>query len=279
MSASAVCGLDVGITTTDAVAGWDLDASVSIPSARERDPAAAAIERLLAASPPRTKDVVIAATGVGAHGLGESVCGARVVRVPEFEAIGRGGTRLAGRSEGLVVSLGTGTALVSVRGDEARHVAPGTGVGGGSLVGLSRALLGTDDWEEIARLASAGDRTRLDVTIGEVVGGPLGALPPSATASHFAKFDANSAREDVAAALVHMIVEITLTVTLLGLQAAGQNAAILIGRVLAFAPIRKELEQAAAMFGDLLVLPPRPALATALGALWSVDGRRDGARV
>ncbi|MGH7804746.1 MAG: hypothetical protein ACREQJ_10390, partial [Candidatus Binatia bacterium] len=115
---------------------------------------------------------------------------------------------------------------------------------------------------------------RLDVTIGEVVGGPLGALPPSATASHFAKLGANAAREDVAAALVRMIVEITLTVTLLGLQAAGQDVAILIGRVLAFAPVRRELEQAAALFGGLLVLPPRPALATALGALWSVaDGK------
>ncbi|MGH7802706.1 MAG: hypothetical protein ACREQJ_00030, partial [Candidatus Binatia bacterium] len=77
MTPSTVCGLDVGITTTDAVAGWDPDASISIPSARERDPAAAAIERLLAASPPRAKDVVIAATGVGAHSLGERLVGAR----------------------------------------------------------------------------------------------------------------------------------------------------------------------------------------------------------
>ena len=270
MSRAAACGLDIGITTTDAVAGWDSDVSVSLESAREPNPASAAIERLLAASPPPGKGLVIAATGVGSHRLDDRLCGGRVVRVPEFEAIGRGGTRLAERREALVVSLGTGTALVSVRGDETRHVAPGTGVGGGALLGLARALLGTDDLAEVGRLATAGDRTKLDVTIGEVVGGSLGALPPSATASHFVKFANGAAREDVAASLVRMIVEITLTVTLLGLQASRHDVAILIGRVLSFAAIRAELEEAAVRFGGLLVLPPRPALATALGALWSL---------
>jgi len=265
------CGLDVGITTTDAVAGWDPQAIVSLPTREIRDSAETAIRSLLArAGIPAGRDVVIAVTGVGSRRLPPRLCGLDVRRVSEITAIGRGGIGLGGGTEALVASLGTGTAMVSVRTGEMRHVTPGNGVGGGTLLGLGRALLGTDDVAELARLAERGDRTRLDITIGEVVGGPLGVLPADGTASNFAKYAAGARREDVAAALLNLVAEVVLWTVLLGLQASGQARAILTGKLLLVGPVRRRIDQIGALLGGVLVVPPHAEVASALGALWAI---------
>ena len=83
----------------------------------------------------------MAATGAGSRALDDKLFGRPVVKVNEFTAIGVGGTSLAGKERALVVSLGTGTAIVSVNQAEIRHVS-GTGVGGGTLLGLAKHMLG-----------------------------------------------------------------------------------------------------------------------------------------
>jgi type II pantothenate kinase len=267
----AYCGLDLGITTTDAVADWATGAAVSLPSAHAARSAEAAVRGLLElAPPPPRKTVRIAATGVGARALPERLAGFAVHRVPEISAIGRGGIGLGGGTEALVVSLGTGTALVSVRGRHITHVTPGNGVGGGTLRGLGKALLGTDDVAELARLAGLGDRTALDVTIGEVAGGPLGGLPEHGTASNFAKYAEGARREDVAAALVNLIAEVVLWTVLLGLQASAHSRAILTGKLVLVEPVRRRIEAIGASLGGILLVPERAPVAAALGAAWSI---------
>jgi type II pantothenate kinase len=168
-----------------------------------------------------------------------------------------------------VASLGTGTAMVSVRGAEIAHIVPGNGVGGGTLLGLGRALLDTDDLAELSRLARAGDRTKLDITIGEAVGGPLGDLPENGTASNFAKYRRDNRREDVAAAVLNLVAEVVLWTILLGLQASGQTRAILTGKLLLVEPIRRRIDEFSPLLGGALVIPERAGLASALGALWT----------
>jgi type II pantothenate kinase len=51
------------------------------------------------------------------------------------------------------VSVGTGTSFTRITPVRAWHVG-GTGLGGGMLMGLSSRLCGTDDMEELQRLAA-----------------------------------------------------------------------------------------------------------------------------
>lgn len=92
-------------------------------------------------------------TGVGSSYINKDIFGLPCEIRPEFDCIGKGGLWLSGLDEAIVVSMGTGTAMVYSK----RGVAPvylgGTGVGGGTLVGLSRMLLGTDNTEHIFSLA------------------------------------------------------------------------------------------------------------------------------
>ena len=55
----------------------------------------------------------------------------------------------------------------------------GTGVGGGTVLGLSKLLLDTSDPKEIASLAEKGNKSQVDLILEDVVSGPIGQLPPS----------------------------------------------------------------------------------------------------
>ncbi|MCL2342646.1 MAG: pantothenate kinase, partial [Firmicutes bacterium] len=72
-------------------------------------------------------------TGVHAKTCGAETFGLPPVYVPEPEAIGRGGTALAGLNEAIVASVGTGTAFVLCRNGEYTHLG-GTGIGGGTIL-------------------------------------------------------------------------------------------------------------------------------------------------
>src|SRR5262245_1922113 len=93
---------------------------------------------------------VIGLTGGRASGLAPRLGGARVV--PEFDAW-IAGARCVAELDGielpethLLVSVGTGVSAILVHGATGQRVG-GTALGGGSLVGLGRLLLGTGDFD------------------------------------------------------------------------------------------------------------------------------------
>ncbi|MEM4462102.1 MAG: pantothenate kinase, partial [Candidatus Bathyarchaeia archaeon] len=203
-------GVDIGSSITKAVAVED-GVIVGFTSITTMDPIAAAsgaVGKLLAEHRYRLEDIVsIAVTGGGARFLkvGE-LFGIPLVVVDEVEAIGLGGIALTGKGRALVVSMGTGTAMVVVEdyGRSIRHIG-GTGVGGGTLLGLGRLLLNKHSVEVLENLAERGDPSRVDLTVFDIAGGPVGVVPGEATASNFGKISDEARDEDVAAALFNLI--------------------------------------------------------------------------
>ena len=91
-------------------------------------------------------------TGVGSSFIDRPIYGLDCRKVSEFESVGLGGLYLSGLDRAIVVSMGTGTALNHAKktGDKSEiKYLGGTGVGGGTLVGLSRKMLGVDTVEHI----------------------------------------------------------------------------------------------------------------------------------
>ncbi len=138
-----IVGIDIGGSTTDAV--LLTNGEIVVITIETGDPlaaAAGALGKLLSTVGGRLADIkAVAVSGGGARCLDDQLFGVPVTKVPEIEAIGVGGSTLAETSSALVASLGTGTALVSVQDNVIEHVG-GTGVGGGTLLGLARHLLG-----------------------------------------------------------------------------------------------------------------------------------------
>ena len=111
-------------------------------------------------------------TGVGSSYITQPIYGLKCQCVREFECIGIGGLHLSGLNEAIVVSMGTGTALnYACRNSDGslqiRYLG-GTGVGGGTLMGLSKKLLGLDDINSIVSLAESGNLDRVDLRIKDM---------------------------------------------------------------------------------------------------------------
>ena len=105
------------------------------------------------------------------------------------------------KKEVIVVSMGTGSFYVKVTESEMKHLG-GVGLGGGTICGLSAIALNTDDINEIAALSGKGDVANIDLRIGDLSREKLPGLNLDVTASNFAKADAQSKPEDVAAGIV-----------------------------------------------------------------------------
>ena len=79
-----------------------------------------------------------------------------------------GALRFSAREKGVVVNMGTGTALVyAEQGKAPRHIF-GSAVGGGTLMGLGSRLVGSANYTEITHLASKGDRRNADIAVADL---------------------------------------------------------------------------------------------------------------
>lgn len=268
-----IVGIDIGGSTTDAVL---LDGGVKVVTVEANDPVAAAsgaLGKLISTYGHRLSEIqAIAATGGGSRALGRELLGIPISAVAEITAIGVGGSSLAGTDDALVVSMGTGTALVSVKGERIEH-AGGTGVGGGTLLGLSKHLLGVSRLETLEGLASRGNLARVDLTVEDIAGGPVGNLPPGATASNFGKVSADASPEDKARALVNMIAEVIVVLSVLAARANQHNQVVLTGKLVRVKPLLERIQSTRALFERGFVVPRFADVATAIGAARSLEAR------
>ena len=100
-------------------------------------------------------------TGVGAHYIDKPVYGLPTAKADEFLADGLGAQFESKLQRMIVVSMGTGTSLVLCDGSEVRRYW-WYWYWWGTLSGLSRLLLQTDNINEIIALANKGDISRIN---------------------------------------------------------------------------------------------------------------------
>lgn len=275
--------IDFGISNTDAVAYVD-GALRRWSQPYQGQPSPELVRQVLAGGGVDLATLERLAVTGGRHGaLPERIGDCAVVTVGEVQAIGRGGQALVGLGGGpsdisaLVVSAGSGTAVVAARGREYSHVT-GSGVGGGTLLGLARLLIGTADPGEIDALALRGDPNGADLSLLDVIGGPIGPLPASATAVNFGRLGRQAidvSRADLAAALVTLVGQVIAVTTINAARAQRLDQAIVIGHLTDMPSVRGVLDQVGDYYGMRLTLPADAGYATALGALYSAASRSD----
>jgi len=210
-----------------------------------------------------------AVTGGQYRLLPDQVGGTRLVKISEVAAIGRGGLYLSKLEEALVVSGGSGTAMVAARGRTATHVT-GSAVGGGTLQGLGRLLLGKTDPLEIDRLALQGDANHVDLTLVEAVGAAVGRLPLNANAVNFGLVVQEGVLllpQDVAAGLVRLVGQVIAVIAINAAHAEGLENIVVTGHLVDLLSVRQVLDEVAGFYGAKIIIPPNPGTGTALGAL------------
>ena len=214
----------------------------------------------------------LAVTGGRHLELGDFIDSMPIVHVNEIEAIGEGTMSLSGLNEKestIIVSAGSGTACIHAHMGKYTHCS-GTGVGGGTVLGLSKLLLGTSDPIEIAALAEKGSESEVDLILEDVVSGPIGQLPSTTTAVNFgkvSKMDREYAREDIAAGIINLVGQTAARIATSVAMMFQANQIVVVGRAPSFNGLRKSLEEAASISGFTPHFPENGEYASALGAL------------
>ena len=190
--------------------------------------------------------------------------------VPEFNSVGLGGLYLSDLDDAIVVSMGTGTALIHAKhtanGTDIEYLG-GTGVGGGTLVGLSRKILGVDTVEHIEQLCEGGDLSNIDLRIKDISSKNIyEGVNYDLTASNFGKLSDLASKHDIALGIVNMVAE---TIGMLAVFAARNyhlSQVVLTGNLTGIAPIRKTFEGMEKNFGIQFLIPPNARFGTVIGA-------------
>lgn len=190
-----IIGIDVGISTTKIVGITSDEGVVSPIRIRATDPVTSlygAFGKYLYDNQIALSDIErVMITGVGAAYVNSPIYGLPTDKAEEFIADGLGARYETGLDRMIVVSMGTGTSLVQCDHEGIRHIG-GIGLGGGTLAGLSRVILKTDDMKQIVSLAMQGEISNIDLQIGDISPNPLPGLPKHATASLFGKAKSNA---------------------------------------------------------------------------------------
>ena len=212
--------------------------------------------------------IPVGVTGGRYRTLPDELDGHPLHKVDEMLALGLGGLTLSGLEEALVVSAGTGTAMVAARGDDVHHVT-GSAVGGGTLLGLSKLILRTDDPVEINRLALAGDAAVVDIMLSEAVGGEVGRLPAKANAVNLGKLDRENGftRENLAAGLVRLVAQVIAVIAINASNAEELGDIVLVGHLMDLESIRNEIALVGDFYKRSFIIPENPGFGTVIGAL------------
>lgn len=268
-----VAGLDIGGSVTKGVlvdgdkiiAYSEVQASDSITSAL------GCLGRLLADRGMKIRDLgKVALTGSVTRRLKLDMIEVDYKVVDEIEAIGLGGLYLSGKNEAIVVSVGTGTAVVYAKregeGYFVEHMG-GTGVGGGTIAGLGKLLLKKEYPSNIFKEALGGDLSRVNLLVKDIVGGPIGRVPAEATASNFGKVGDETRQEDIALGLITMIAEVVATIAYFAArQKSLEKNIIFVGKLPSQEIFSKRLMDTLDMLGGKAVVPENAEYATAIGA-------------
>lgn len=264
-----VIGIDVGISTTKIVGIDEKGMVISPIRIKATDPITSlygAFGKYLHDNKIKLDEIEhVMLTGVGAAYIDEHIYGLPTSKSEEFIADGLGAKYESKLDRMIVVSMGTGTSLVKCDGENIKHIG-GIGIGGGTLAGLSRIMLKTDDIKQITNLAKDGDVSKINLLIKDISAQPLPGLPMSAVASLFSNAKTNASREDIAKGLIWMVLQCIGSATILSSLESGIKDFVLIGN-LSLLPLCREVYPAMEkVYGVRFHVPKYSEFCTAIGA-------------
>lgn len=264
-----VIGIDVGISTTKIVGIDEKGLVISPIRIKATDPITSlygAFGKYLHDNKIKLDEVEhVMLTGVGAAYIDERIYDLPTSKSEEFIADGLGAKYESKLDRMIVVSMGTGTSLVKCDGESIKHIG-GIGIGGGTLAGLSRIMLKTDDVKQITNLAKDGDVSKINLLIKDISAQPLPGLPMSAVASLFSNAKTNASREDIAKGLIWMVLQCIGSATILSSLESGIKDFVLIGN-LSLLPLCREVYPAMEkVYGVRFHVPKYSEFCTAIGA-------------
>jgi type II pantothenate kinase len=263
-----IIGIDIGGSTTKIV-GFDNSTIMDPLLVRANDPIASvygAFGKFMSIHSLQLSEIEqIMITGVGASFINKKLYGIPTGRVDEFMAIGMGGLYLSDLKKAIIVSMGTGTALVRADGNNAVHLG-GTAVGGGTLLGLSNRILNVRHFDELIETAKGGDLSLVDLTIGDISKEALETLPNETTASNFGKISDLATKADLAMGIINLVFQTIGMVAVFNTKIDNTKDIVLTGNLTNVPQAQHIFDQLSSLYDVRFQTPRNAEYATAVGA-------------
>ncbi len=268
-----VIGIDVGGSTTKIVGFEDKDGKrrlIRPQFVKANDPITATYgafgkftdENAI----PISKIDKVVMTGVGSSYVKKDLYGIDCERVPEFTCIGQGGLYISGLERALVVSMGTGTALVYADKDKMDYLG-GTGVGGGTLMGLSKLLVGAAEIEHIVEFAKDGDLGNVDLRIKDMTApGKKHILNGDMTAANFGNVSDVATKSDIARGITNLVYETVGMVSIFAARSRDVTDIVLTGNLTRLESCHEKFREFNSLgYGVNFVIPELSQYSTVIG--------------
>ena len=165
--------------------------------------------------------------------------------------------------------MGTGTALMHAKREGERTVTEylgGTGVGGGTLLGLSRRMIGVDTIEHLEQLCEGGDLSNVDLRIKDMSSDHTFQINDEITASNFGKLSDIASQNDVALGIANMVGETIAMLAVFAARSYNLKNVVLTGNLTAIKAVARVFEGLETFFGVRFIIPERSQFATVIGA-------------
>jgi type II pantothenate kinase len=226
-----VIGIDIGSTTTK-VAAIDLNNDIIKVKTKAIDAitsATGAFGKMIMENHFKLENIEkIIITGAGSSKITDNLFGIKTNKIDEMKAIGIGGKYLSKKDQIIISNIGTGTAIIEVNGNKINHLG-GTGVGGGTIIGLAKELLKTSDFDTIMQYASKGNIDNVDLNIGDIAETNIGFLNKEYTASNFGKMLDTATKEDMAIGIINLTYQVIGMVSVFAAKSKNNNTVVFTG--------------------------------------------------
>ena len=263
-----VIGIDVGGSITKIV-GLKEGELITPMSVKANDPVASlfgAFGKFIDSNEISLSDIKqIMITGVGASYIDRDIYGISTTKTEEFLANGLGGLYMTKLKKAVIVSMGTGTSIISAQGDQIEHLG-GTGIGGGTIVGLSDIMLGIRSIKGITKKSEGGDLRNIDLMVGDISKAVLPNLPPDTTASNFGNVTDKPSDSDIALGILNLVFQSIAMMAVFASKSTGSNDIVLIGNLATIKSCDDVFNTVKAITGVNFIIPENAEFATAVGA-------------
>ena len=263
-----IIGIDIGSTTTKAVSIENGKILKRI-KARAQDAVTAAtgaFGKIVLENGIDIKTIKkIKITGAGASKIKDNIFGIPTTRVSEIEAIGVGGMFLSGMMDIIITNIGTGTVILEAGDSGIKHVG-GSGVGGGTILGLAKKLLPVAQFNDILELAQNGKINQVDLLLGDITDTRLSFLNGESTASNFGKMLDTANSSDIALGIINLVYQVIGVLSVLAAKAKDSKQVIVTGNGSKNMIGRKVLTDISSLYGIDFLYPEYAEYTTAIGA-------------
>jgi type II pantothenate kinase len=226
-----IIGIDIGSTTTKAVSieSGRIAKKVRTKAADALSSATGAFGKMILENNIKMADIEkIMITGAGAAKIKSDIFGISTKRVDEITAIGIGGMFLSGKDNIIITNIGTGTAVIEAKKDRISHLG-GSGVGGGTILGLAKKLLLMSDFTGIMELAGRGNLNQVDLLLEDIMEADLSFLNRESTASNFGKMLDTAKNEDIALGIINLVYQVIGMLSVFAARSRNINSVVITG--------------------------------------------------